>query len=133
MENSPFVTKPTKKTFEEAVDALKENAGKAGFFVTAEHRMHDTFKKNNLEWERNYTIISICNPLKSHHALSMNDKMGCFMPKNIVVYEDKKGTVNIMMMKGDPEKMKTLFPELNIDQMSKEVGSTLINIIDQSI
>ncbi|HOM05476.1 MAG TPA: hypothetical protein PLU67_08295, partial [Candidatus Kapabacteria bacterium] len=59
--------------------------------------------------------------------------LGCFMPKNIIVFEDDDGIVNIMMMKSDPNKMNELFPSIGIGEMSAKVMSELISIIEKSI
>lgn len=133
MNSSPFYIQKTQKSFTDVIELVKSNAAKAGFNLVAEHNMKNTFERNALKWERNYTILSICNPIKSHHALSIDDRLGCFMPKNIIVFEDNEGTVNIMMMKGDPNKMNELFPGLGISEMSSKVMSELISIIDNSI
>ncbi len=133
MNTSPFYIQKTQKSFSEAIEAVKDNAANAGFNLVAEHNMKNTFERNYLQWERNYTILSICNPTKSHHALSMDKRLGCFMPKNIVVFEDDNRIVNIMMMKGDPNKMNELFPELGISEMSAKVMNELISIIEKSI
>ncbi len=133
MNSSPFYIQKTRKSFSEAIEAVKENAASAGFNLVAEHNMRNTFEPNNLHWERNYTILSICNPVKSHHALSIDKRLGCFMPKNIIVFEDDDGIVNIMMMKSDPNKMNELFPGIGIGEMSAKVMNELISIIEKSI
>jgi len=133
MNSSPFYIQKTHKSFSEAIEAVKENAASAGFNLVAEHNIRNTFERNNLHWERNYTILSICNPVKSHHALSIDKRLGCFMPKNIIVFEDDDGIVNIMMMKSDPNKMNELFPSIGIGGMSAKVMSELISIIEKSI
>lgn len=133
MNSSPFYIQKTRKTFTEAIEAVKANAAQAGFNLVAEHNMKNTYESHNLQWKSNYTILSICNPIKSHHALSLDKRLGCFMPKNIIVFEDDDGTVNIMMMKGDPNKMNEFFPGLGIGEMSAKTMSELISIIDNSI
>lgn len=133
MNNNPFYIKKTDKSFDEALQAVKENAAKVGFNVVAEHKMNETFSNHGLEWNRKYTILSICNPMKSHHALNMDLRLGCFMPKQIILFEDDDKKVNIMMMKGDPNKMNELFPGLGIGEMSARVMFELTSIIDNSI
>lgn len=133
MENSPFYIKQTEKAFDLVVEAVKSTAKQFGFNTLAEHQMHNTFEKNSLEWAGKYTILAVCNPHKAHHALSIDLKMGCFMPKNIIIFEDDQKMVNVMFMKGDPEKMNTLFPGKNIGELSTDVRTVLINIINESI
>lgn len=133
MENSPFYIKKSSKSFEETLDAVKNNAALFGFNVVAEHNMKNTFERNNLPWNKNYTILSICNPHKSHHALSTDLKLGCFMPKNIIIFEDDAQEVNIMLLKGDPNRMNELFSGKNIGELSANVMKELISIIDKSV
>lgn len=133
MNDSPFHIQKTAKSFDEAVQSVIANAKEIGFNTVAEHKMHETYAKNNLDWSGKYEIISICNPQKSHHALLLDLKLGCFMPKNIIVFEDENKNVNIMFMKGDPQKMDMLFPGINIGQHSAGVISDLISIINKSI
>ncbi len=133
MENSPFYIKKSSKSFEETLNSVKQYALQFGFKVVAEHNMKNTFECNNLPWDKHYTILSICNPHKSHHALSIDYKLGCFMPKNIIVFEDDLGQVNIMLMKGDPNKMNELFPGKNIGELSATVMKELTEIVDKSV
>ena len=133
MGEQPFYIKQTDKSFEEAVESVFKSAKDFGFNVTAEHKLHETYAKNNLEWGKKYEILSICNPQKSHFALSLDLKLGCFMPKNIIVFEDDNGQVNIMFMKGDPQKMDMLLPGTNIGKHSDGVMSDLANIINKSV
>lgn len=133
MENSPFYQKQTNKSFDDAIVSLKDTAKKHGFNSVADHLMHNTFSNNGLDWSGNYAILSFCNPHKAHHALSTDLRLGAFMPKNIIVFENENKQVNIMLMKGDPDKMNSIFPGKNIGELSKGVMQTLITIIDESI
>ena len=66
---------------------------KEGFGVVTTIDMKDTFKKKlNVDF-RNYTILGACNPRYAYESLLEEDKLGVFLPCNVVVQEHENGEV----------------------------------------
>ena len=57
--------------------------------------MKATFKnKLGLDF-KNYTILGACNPQFAYKALQSEDKIGVFLPCNVIVEQDADGTIEI--------------------------------------
>jgi uncharacterized protein (DUF302 family) len=83
------------KSFESAIEAVTAELKKEGFGVLTEIDVKDTLKKKiNVDFKK-YKILGACNPQFAHKALSTEDKIGVFLPCNIVVEEHENGSVEV--------------------------------------
>ena len=83
------------KTFDEAIGTVMEELKKEGFGVLTEIDISATLKnKLGVDFKK-YKILGACNPQFAHQALQAEDKIGVFLPCNIVVEEQPDGTIEV--------------------------------------
>jgi len=83
------------KTFDEAIGQVTEELKKEGFGVLTELDISTTLKnKLGVDFKK-YKILGACNPQFAHKALQAEDKIGVFLPCNIVVEEQPDGTIEV--------------------------------------
>ena len=85
----------TGKSFEEAIDLVTAELKKEGFGVLTEIDVKETLKKKIDVDFKKYKILGACNPHFAYKALSSEDKIGVFLPCNVVVEEHENGTVEV--------------------------------------
>lgn len=83
------------KSFEEAIDQVTKALKEEGFGVLTEINIHDAFKeKLGVDFKR-YKILGACNPGFAHKALLAEDKVGVFLPCNVIVEEHENGDIEV--------------------------------------
>lgn len=83
------------KTFDQAVERVTEELKKEGFGVLTEIDVQATFKKKlNIDFKK-YKILGACNPQFAYQSISTEDKIGVFLPCNVVVEENPGGEVEV--------------------------------------
>ena len=81
----------TDKSFEEAIDDVTDQLKVEGFGILTNIDMKSTLKeKIGVDFKR-YTILGACNPNYAHTALQKEDKIGAFLPCNVIVEEQENG------------------------------------------
>ncbi len=83
-----------KTTLEKVKDSLKEN----GFGTLFEMNFKDKFEEHNLEYDKNFYVLEVCNPVYAKKILDISGDVGYFLPCKVVVYE-KGDNIVIGMMK----------------------------------
>ncbi|MFK5854976.1 MAG: DUF302 domain-containing protein [Bacteroidota bacterium] len=82
-------------SFEEAVQKVTAELKKEGFGVLTEIDVKETFKnKLDLDFKK-YKILGACSPQSAYDALQLEDKVGVFLPCNIVVEEHESGGIEV--------------------------------------
>ena len=89
--------------------------------------MKETLKKKINVHFRNYTILGACNPRYAYEALLEEDKLGVFLPCNVVVQEHENGDVEVSAV--NPEEMLHSVDNLNLRTFATEVKETLENVL----
>ena len=83
------------KSFEEAIELVQAELKKEGYGVLNEIDIQSTLKnKIDVDFKK-YKILGACNPHFAHKALMSEDKIGVFLPCNIVVEEHENGEVEV--------------------------------------
>ena len=77
------------KTFEEAIELVTAELKNEGFGVITEIDVQETLKKKLDVDFKKYKILGACNPMFAHKALLLEDKVGVFLPCNIVIEKQK--------------------------------------------
>jgi uncharacterized protein (DUF302 family) len=81
--------------FDAAIEAVKEELQKEGFGVLTEINVQETLKKKiNADFKK-YRILGACNPPNAFKALTAEDKIGVFLPCNVIVTETDEGDVEV--------------------------------------
>ncbi|WP_346862429.1 DUF302 domain-containing protein [uncultured Draconibacterium sp.] len=83
------------KSFDEVIELVTAELKAEGFGVLTEIDISNTFK-NKLDVDfKKYKILGACNPKLAHKALSTEDKVGVFLPCNVVVEENDNGNIEV--------------------------------------
>jgi len=82
-----FKTK-TDKSFEQAVEDLKKAVTGHKFGVLWELNFKDKLKEKGIDFDRNFKVLEVCNPVQANEVLTQNIEVGYFLPCKMVVFED---------------------------------------------
>jgi len=117
-------------SFDDAVERVTGELKKEGFGVLTQIDVKETLKaKIDVDFRR-YKILGACNPPFAHKALTAEDKIGVFLPCNVVVQEHDSGEIEIsavdpiasMLAVGNPE-LESIATE--VQQRMKQVVENL--------
>ncbi|MGY5851721.1 DUF302 domain-containing protein [Salegentibacter sp. F14] len=90
-----FNTTLKNTSFEDALDKVTAALKEEGFGVLTEIDVKETLKKKiDVEFKK-YKILGACNPHFAHKALTKEDKIGVFLPCNVVVEENDNGEIEV--------------------------------------
>lgn len=90
-----FSVKFDNLSFEDALERIVSELRKEGFGVLTQIDVKETLKaKIDVEFKK-YKILGACNPSLAHKALRTEDKIGVFLPCNVVVQEHENGEVEV--------------------------------------
>ena len=116
------------KSFDEAIEQVTGELKKEGFGVLNEIDMKDTLKKKIDADINKYKILGACNPHFAYKALQAEDKIGVFLPCNILVQENDKGEVEVTAV--DPIASMVSVKNENLTGLAKEVQQKLMRVIE---
>jgi len=115
--------------FTEAVEIVTEELRKEGFGVITSIDIKETFKKKiNVDF-RNYIILGACNPRYAYETLLEEDKVGVFLPCNVVVQEHEDGEVEVSIV--NPEEMMHNVDELKLKTFATEIKEAMENVLNR--
>ena len=114
-------------SFNKAIERTTEELKKQGFGIITSIDLKKTFKtKLNVDF-RNYTILGACNPQYAFEGLLEEDKLGLFLPCNVVVQEHDNDEVEISMI--NPEEIVHSIDNLNLKTFASEVKESLLEVL----
>lgn len=114
-------------TFEDAKAQVISELAKEGFGVISEIDVSGTLKmKIDVDFKK-YTILGACNPGYAHRALETEDKIGVFLPCNVVVIEQPSGNIEVAAV--DPVASMVAVENQTLSDMSVEVRDKLQKVI----
>jgi uncharacterized protein (DUF302 family) len=126
---SYYFSKVLKNTsFEEATEKVSAELKKEGFGVLTEIDVKETLKKKIDVDFKKYKILGACNPHFAHKVLSKEDKIGVFLPCNVVVEEHENGEVEVSAV--DPIASMLAVENKEIEELAKEVQQKLKRVIE---
>ena len=74
---------------------MTDELKKQGFGIVTTIDIKEVLKKKiNVDF-RNYTLLGACNPRYAYEGLLEEDKLGIFLPCNVVVQENVNGEVSL--------------------------------------
>jgi uncharacterized protein (DUF302 family) len=117
----------TNKSFEEAVESLKKSLEENKFGVLWELNFKDKLQEKGLDFQTNFKIFEVCNPVQAREVLSTNIEVGYFLPCKLVVYEKNNGTFVGMMR---PINMIAMLGNDELISVAQNVEETLKKAID---
>ncbi len=116
------------KSFEEAIEMVTETLKSEGFGVLTEIDVKATLKKQiDVDFKR-YTILGACNPHFAYKALNNEDKIGVFLPCNVIVEEHENGGVEVSAV--DPVASMISVKNKNLGEIAYEVQQKLKRVIE---
>jgi uncharacterized protein (DUF302 family) len=113
-----------KKAIEHVTEALKNE----GFGVLTEIDVQATLKKKIDVDFKKYKILGACNPHFAYKALTNEDKIGVFLPCNIIVEEHENGEVEVSAV--DPIASMIAVQNDSLATIALEVQQKLKTIIE---
>ncbi|MCX6310709.1 MAG: DUF302 domain-containing protein [Bacteroidetes bacterium] len=115
------------KSFEEAIELVTAELKKEGFGIVTEIDMKETLKKKIDVDFKKYKILGACNPHFAHKALQSEDKIGVFLPCNVIVEEQENGDVEVSAV--DPVASMISVKNEALAEMALEVQQKLKKVI----
>lgn len=116
------------KTFEQVKELVTEELKKEGFGILTEIDVQDTLKKKIDADIQRYTILGACNPTFAHQAVIAEDKIGVFLPCNVLVKEQKDGQIEVVAV--DPIASMSVVQNESLEGMASEVQKKLKKMIE---
>ncbi|NQV77233.1 MAG: DUF302 domain-containing protein [Lutibacter sp.] len=115
------------KTFDEAVELVTVELKKEGFGVLTTIDVKETLKnKIDVDFKK-YKILGACNPHSAYKALQNEDKIGVFLPCNVIVEEHENGEVEVSAV--DPIASMTAVKNDTLGSIAIEIQQKLKNVI----
>lgn len=115
-------------SFEEAVEKVTIELKKEGFGVLTEIDVQDTLKKRIDVDFKKYKILGACNPHFAYKALSAEDKIGVFLPCNVIVEENVNSEIEVSVV--DPVASMIAVNNKTLDSFAEEIQQKLIRVIE---
>lgn len=123
-----FSIKLSGVSYEDAITRVTEELKKEGFGVLTQIDVKETLKaKIDVDF-RKYKILGACNPTFAHKALRTEDKIGVFLPCNVVVQEHEDGTVEVSAV--DPVASMVSVGNKDLECVAGDVQKKLMRVID---
>lgn len=119
----------TEKPFDLAVEAIIDSCASVGFGVLWQLNFKDKLHEKGLEFEDNFMILEVCNPLKAQEVLLAQREMGFFLPCKVAVYE-LGGKTYIGMPK--PTELMSVAGAPELSAIALEVQTQLIDAIEKA-
>ena len=115
------------KSFDEAIELVTSELKKEGFGVLTEIDVKETLKKKIDVDFKKYKILGACNPHFAYKALKSEDKIGVFLPCNVVVEEHDNGEVEVSIV--DPIASMSSVENESLGSLASEVQQKLLNVV----
>ncbi|CAD5253371.1 conserved hypothetical protein [Imperialibacter sp. EC-SDR9] len=115
------------KSFDEATEQVTAELKKEGFGVLTEIDIKETLKKKLDVDFRKYKILGACNPQFAYKALQSEEKIGVFLPCNVVVQEHANGEIEVSAV--DPIASMGSVKNTDLEGIAKEVQQKLTRAI----
>ena len=125
---SYYFNKVVKTTnFNTAIEQVTEELKKEGFGVLTEIDVQATLKKKIDVDFKKYRILGACNPTFAHKALQSEDKIGVFLPCNVIVEEHENGDIEVSAV--DPIASMGAVKNDSLGPIATEVQAKLKKVI----
>ena len=116
------------KNFDEAIVQITDELKKEGFGVLTQIDIKATLKKKIDVDFKKYVILGACNPHYAHKALLKEDKIGVFLPCNVIVEEHDNGDIEVSAV--DPIASMAKVGNDDLGEISIEIQKKLKLVIN---
>ena len=117
------------KSFNEAMEQVKSVLKTEGFGVMTEVDVAKTLKEKINEDFKKYVILGVCNPHYAHQAILAEDKIGLFLPCNVLVEEHETGIVEVSII--DPVASMMAIENEKLGSVAMEVRQKLQHVVSE--
>lgn len=115
------------KNFEKAIELVTTELKKEGFGVLSQIDIKETLKnKIGVDFKK-YKILGACNPHFAHKALQSEDKIGVFLPCNVIVEEHENGQIEVSAV--DPIASMTSVKNKALGNLAEEVQEKMKRVV----
>jgi len=125
---SYYFSKTLNINFENAINKVTESLKNEGFGILTEIDMKATLKKKLDVDMLNYTILGACNPPFAYKAVLAENMIGTMLPCNVVVQEQKDGSIIVAAV--DPVASMMAIKNEALGEVANEVRMKLKKVID---
>ena len=126
---SYHLSKMSSLSFHETVKKVREALREEGFGVITEIDMKETFKEKLNVYFRNYLILGACNPRFAFETLTEEDKVGVFLPCNVVIQEHENGRAEVSII--NPEEMVQSVDNLSVKSFATQLKRLLQQVLNK--
>ncbi|SDQ72341.1 DUF302 domain-containing protein [Flagellimonas zhangzhouensis] len=124
-----FNTILKEKDFEKAIEKVTLELKNEGFGVLTEININETLKnKLGVDFKK-YRILGACNPPYAYEALTQEEKIGLFLPCNVVVLENDEGNIEVAAV--DPIASMISVENEKLGSVAQEIQEKLKNVIEK--
>lgn len=113
--------------FEKAVSDVIDELKKQGFGIVTDINMKETLKNKIGVDFKNYRILGACNPQFAYKALQNEDKIGVFLPCNVIVEQHDNGCIEVSAV--DPIASMISVKNAALHETAVEVQNKLKKVI----
>lgn len=117
------------KSFTDAMDQVKSALKTEGFGVMTEIDVQKTLKEKINEDFKKYVILGVCNPHFAHKAILAEDKIGLFLPCNVLVEEHEDGNIEVSII--DPIASMMAVQNESLGSVATEVREKLQRVVSK--
>ena len=114
-----------KTAIEKLTDVLKDE----GFGIISEINISDTLKKKIDVDYKEYIILGACNPHFAYKAIQSEEKIGLFLPCNIIVVDAGEGNTEVSVI--DPVESMSSVKNDKLGEFAESVRSSLFSAINK--
>ncbi len=119
--------KTVELSFDDAIEHVTAELQKEGFGVLSDIDVAAKMKEKLDKDMPRYRILGACSPAHAFQAISAVEDIGLLMPCNVVVREDKEGSVHVDFM--DPESVFSLVNDPGVEPLAAEVKGKLQQVL----
>lgn len=118
-----------KTSYDAAVELTTQELQKEGFGVLTQIDVKETLKKKIDADFKPYIILGACNPHFAHKALKAEDKLGVFLPCNVVVEQHEDNTIEVSAV--DPHAMMASVTNPALEELAADVREKLQKVLQE--
>jgi len=124
-EYSVMTNKDISTTVRDLTDHLKEK----GFGVLGTLDFTSLLKNKGIQFDKNYRLLEVCNPIAAKRALDTDIRVGLLLPCTIAVYEED-GKTRISLLK--PSSLLSLIGNEELNKLGNDIEPRLKEAIDET-
>ena len=116
------------RSYDEVIESVTLELKKEGFGILTQIDVKETLKtKINVDFKK-YRILGACNPHFAFKALSSEDKIGVFLPCNVIIEENDNGEIEVTAV--DPVASMVAVQNDALVPLATEVQEKLKHVIN---